>query len=487
MRVNGIMMQYFEWYLPNDGNLWNRLKEDASHLREIGVSAVWIPPCYKGTGADDPGYGAYDLYDLGEFDQKGTVRTKYGTKQELLDCISALHDNGISVYADVVLNHKAGGDELQTFTVVEVDPHDRNKGITEPYEIEGYTRFTFPGRNKRYSDFQWNWEHFSATDYNHRDSDKDAIYLIQGENKGIDVHDDSVSNEFANFDYLMFTDVDYKHPDVYNETKKWLSWFIRKTGVDGIRLDAIKHINDWFIKDIVDHVRGEFGEDFYVVGEYWYYDQLVIEEYLRNVDYSIDLFDVALHFNFKKASDEGEAYDMRRLFNNSVVAKHPTKTVTFVDNHDSQPMQALESFVQGWFKPLAYALILLRKDGYPCLFLGDYYGIGGEHPQPGMQWIIDQLLDVRRDFAYGDQEDYFDHENVVGWVRRGDEEHPDGCVVIMSNGEGGVKPMFVGTDYAGSSWYDKLGHVEEDVIIGDDGRGWFNVQSGSVSVYLKRV
>ncbi len=481
MRVNGIMMQYFEWYLPNDGNLWNRLKEDASHLREIGVSAVWIPPCYKGTGADDPGYGAYDLYDLGEFDQKGTVPTKYGTKQELLDCISALHDNGISVYADVVLNHKAGGDELQTFTVVEVDPHDRNKGITEPYEIEGYTRFTFPGRNKRYSDFQWSWEHFSATDYNHRDSDKDAIYLIQGENKGIDVHDDSVSNEFANFDYLMFTDVDYKHPDVYNETKKWLSWFIRETGVDGIRLDAIKHINDWFIKDIVDHVRGEFGEDFYVVGEYWYYDQLVIEEYLRNVDYSIDLFDVALHFNFKKASDEGEAYDMRRLFNNSVVAKHPTKTVTFVDNHDSQPMQALESFVQGWFKPLAYALILLRKDGYPCLFLGDYYGIGGEHPQPGMQWIIDQLLDVRRDFAYGDQEDYFDHENVVGWVRRGDEEHPDGCVVIMSNGEGGVKPMFVGTDYAGSSWYDKLGHVEEDVIIGDDGRGWFNVQSGSVS------
>jgi alpha-amylase len=87
MRINGVMMQYFEWFLPDDGNLWNRLREDAPHLSQIGVSGVWIPPCYKATGSNDVGYGAYDLYDLGEFDQKGTVRTKYGTKQELHDCI----------------------------------------------------------------------------------------------------------------------------------------------------------------------------------------------------------------------------------------------------------------------------------------------------------------------------------------------------------------------------------------------------------------
>ena len=76
-------MQYFEWNLPNDGMLWKRLKDDASHLHEIGISAVWIPPAYKGHEQADEGYGTYDLYDLGEFDQKGTIRTKYGTKQEL--------------------------------------------------------------------------------------------------------------------------------------------------------------------------------------------------------------------------------------------------------------------------------------------------------------------------------------------------------------------------------------------------------------------
>src|SRR5690554_1674377 len=71
-----VMMQYFEWYLPADGKHWERLGEDAQHLSELGVSGVWVPPCSKGTSADDVGYGVYDLYDLGEFDQKGTIRTK---------------------------------------------------------------------------------------------------------------------------------------------------------------------------------------------------------------------------------------------------------------------------------------------------------------------------------------------------------------------------------------------------------------------------
>lgn len=67
---NGVMMQYFEWNLPNDGMLWKRLKDDASHLHEIGISAVWIPPAYKGHEQADEGYGTYDLYDLGSLTKR---------------------------------------------------------------------------------------------------------------------------------------------------------------------------------------------------------------------------------------------------------------------------------------------------------------------------------------------------------------------------------------------------------------------------------
>ena len=92
------MIQYFEWNIQPDGKHWNRLKEDAKHLSEIGVSAVWIPPAYKGTSVYDVGYGTYDLWDLGEFDQKGTIGTKYGTKDELQSAIAELHKYNISIY-----------------------------------------------------------------------------------------------------------------------------------------------------------------------------------------------------------------------------------------------------------------------------------------------------------------------------------------------------------------------------------------------------
>lgn len=83
--LNGVMLQYFEWELPNNCELWRKVGRDALQLRHMGFTAVWLPPAYKGSaGINDVGYGVYDTYDLGEFDQKGTVRTKYGTRAEYL-------------------------------------------------------------------------------------------------------------------------------------------------------------------------------------------------------------------------------------------------------------------------------------------------------------------------------------------------------------------------------------------------------------------
>ena len=58
-------------YLPHDGQHWTRLAEDAQHLSDLGISHVWMPPAFKATNEKDVGYGVYDLFDLGEFNQKG--------------------------------------------------------------------------------------------------------------------------------------------------------------------------------------------------------------------------------------------------------------------------------------------------------------------------------------------------------------------------------------------------------------------------------
>ena len=480
MRENGLMMQYFEWYMNDDGGLWKALKADASHLKEIGISAVWIPPCCKATGTNDVGYGVYDVYDLGEFDQKNTIRTKYGTRQELHEAIEELHENGIQVYADIVINHKAGADETEKIRVVEVDPEDRRTFITEEYEIEAWTKFTFPGRKGKYSDFTWSWEHFSGTDFNNANGKK-ANYLIVGENKN---WMQGVSYEKGNYDYLMFADIDYNHPRVREETFKWINWFVSETKVDGFRLDAIKHINDWFMRDFVNHIRQTLGQDFFCSGEYWSPERSKLENYMRNTDYQIALFDVPLHFKFFQASLSGKDFDMRLIFDQTLVKEHQNIVVTFVDSHDSQPQESLQSFVAAWFKLLAYALILLRKDGYPVIFYGDYYGISGSNPVPGRKDQLDLLMRIRRENAYGEQFDYFDHRNIVGWIRAGDAQHPHGCAVIMSAGDAGEKTMFVGEMHAGEVWADKMGFNPNKVTIDEKGQGVFKTEAGSVSVYV---
>ena len=121
-KINGIIMQYFEWYMECNQNLWNTLAENAEKLAKQGITAVWLPPAYKGIGgANEVGYGVYDVYDLGEFEQKGTIKTKYGSKEEYLNCIMALRQNGIESYADIVLNHKMGADTLQTIPAKKVN------------------------------------------------------------------------------------------------------------------------------------------------------------------------------------------------------------------------------------------------------------------------------------------------------------------------------------------------------------------------------
>ena len=482
---NHTIMQYFEWYLPDDGQHWRRLAEDAQHLSEIGITKVWLPPAFKGTGSNDVGYGVYDIFDLGEFDQKGTVRTKYGTKDEYLAAIQALRAHGIDALADVVLNHKANGDERERFTVLEMNPDNRQEPISEPFDIEGWTKFTFPGRKGQYNDFVWHWYHFSGTDYdalNHRT----GVFMILGDNKGW-ADNEAVDNEHGNYDYLMYTDIDYKHPDVVAHTHQWLKWFVDTTGVAGLRLDAIKHIDLQFMHQLIQQAHEQYGDAFYVFGEYWHADSAAKGDYLADTDYLFDLVDVGLHMNFHKASRAGKDYDLRTLFDGSLIQQTPTSAVTFVDNHDTQRGQALESTVDEWFKPLAYAVILLREQGLPCVFYGDYYGIEGEFAQQSFQPILDTLLYLRQHHAYGEQIDYLDNAQCIGWTRLGTEEHPDGLAVILTNGEAAEKKMHVGQLQAGNTFVDHLGHCDQHVVIDEEGWGVFPVAAGSVSVWRRQA
>jgi alpha-amylase len=182
---------------------------------------------------------------------------------------------------------------------------------------------------------------------------------------------------------------------------------------------------------------------------------------------------------------------MRQILDGSLMKERPCQAVTFVDNHDSQSLQALESPVAAWFKPLAYALILLRREGYPCVFLPDYDGSiyedkgrDGNHYTIEMashRFLIDIFLEVRRKHAYGPQYDYLDHPHTIGWTRLGDDTHPQAMAVLMSNEQAGSKWMEVGKPR--TRFIDRTGHIPEPVFTNECGWGEFRCAGGSVSVW----
>lgn len=482
INYNKTMMQFFEWYYPNDGSLWTKVKKECEHLKDIGITSLWLPPAYKAhNGINDAGYSAYDLYDLGEFDQKGTIRTKYGTKDEYVECIKEAHKNGIEIYGDVVFNHKAGADDTELVDARQVDENNRNIFIGEEKQIKAHTVFSFPGRKEKYSAYKWTATDFDGVDYDDI-SKQSGIFKFKGKEWEKDVDE-----EKGNYDFLMFADLDMDSPYVIEELKRWGIWYMNETHVDGFRLDAIKHIRFDFFNEWLKEMRQNSSKELFAVGEYWTWDVGRLNYYLHKCDYSMSLFDAPLHYNFHSASNSLGHYDMSKIKENTLLKSNPEYTVTFVDNHDTQLGQSLESWVSPWFKPLAYTFILTRKEGYPCIFYGDYYGIP-DKGYDGIKEILDIILKVRKTYAYGIEHDYINEKSIIGWTREGDCEHKNsGLAALITVALGGSKKMYVGINHAGETWSDLTGNNPQEVVIGKNGVGEFYVQNGSHSIWVKKI
>jgi len=480
---NGTMMQYFHWYSANDGTLWNQVSTNANALSDNGITALWLPPAYKADGGiNDVGYGVYDMYDLGEFDQKGTIRTKYGTKDQYLAAIAEAHKHKVQIYGDVVFNHRGGADGKRWVDTVKVDWDNRNREIGEKW-IEAWVDFTFPGRNDKYSNFHWTWYHFDGVDYDAATGEK-AIFKFKGTGKAWDWE---VSSEKGNYDYLMYADLDMDHPEVKQELKDWGEWYLNMTKVDGFRMDAVKHIKYQYLKEWSEHMQAASDKDLFIVGEYWNYDVNQLHNFITKTNGEMSLFDAPLHMNFYQASKKNGYFDMGSIMNGTLMKENPTKAVTLVENHDTQPMQALESPVEYWFKPLAYAVILLREEGYPSVFYPDYYGAKyTDKYDINLAPVkhLKELITLRKNFAYGKQHSYLDHQDIIGWTREGDNQHPNAMAVVMTDSFADAKWMYTGKK--STQFKDALGNRSDTIWTDANGWGQFPVNEKSVSVWVSQ-
>ncbi len=95
-----VMLQYFN-------TSWREIADKMPELAEAGYTSLWLPPPTKGSGGLSVGYDLWDPFDLGGKDQRGSVRTRYGTEADLLYLVEVAHRFGIRVYFDNIMNHRA--------------------------------------------------------------------------------------------------------------------------------------------------------------------------------------------------------------------------------------------------------------------------------------------------------------------------------------------------------------------------------------------
>ncbi|KZT42189.1 thermostable alpha-amylase, partial [Sistotremastrum suecicum HHB10207 ss-3] len=472
-------LQFFQW---DSGDLniswWKHLENEIPELASMGFTHVWIPPPNKAMSSSGRGYDAYDLWDLGEFQQGGGLATRWGNKQELLDACATAQKFGISIIMDAVLNHKLGGDRTEVVKAIPVEEENRLVESGPPIEIEWWTAFDFPGRNNQV-----------RVDRDLR-SQRDRIYKFCGEgHKGWSL---KVDTERGNYDYLLGMSIDHSHPDTRQDLIKWGSWVLETTGASGFRLDAIKHIDSDFTTEFLRQVRRtRRGAEMFAVGEYWNGSAETLEHQIKVYKKQISLFDVALHYQFHHASKYGSSYDLRGILHESLVRRKPEFAVTFVDNHDTQPGQSLESWIDPTFKLQAYALILLRPNGLPCVFYGDLYPNQSLY-DPSVASGLRKLIRARQSYAFGPIRDYTtDSPNCIGFVRMGKAKTRDtDCAVVISNGDPAgdefIISMNVGTARAGLVYRDIFG-LSGDVTISRDGWGSFRGPASGVAVWTTHI
>ncbi len=395
-----VVLQGFWWDYWNNNyqNGWsNYLADLAPRLREMGVDAVWIPPCQKNAGTNSNGYGPFDFYDLGDKYQKGSTKTRMGSKDELLRLIAVLHANGIEVIQDVVLNHSgdagssdgSGGQDPNSFSVQTNGGYKNFRFVSYTSPATNETASNYLARNGRWSK---NWENFYPNQFNAANTNEWNSILF-----GPDIsYESNAYGTSSNATYNPAQSSDYMRTGARN----WLVWFKKQTGSDGFRFDAAKHYPYWALQDFIYNLKynagwANGGANMFAVGENingggaldtWINDVRTSNSGTEDL---VGTFDFGFREGIKAMIDGNGGFNIGTIPGYQQGNRY--RTVPFVNNHDTfRPQKGATGNYTGWdtgneigghIDPFnvrlgaAYALAF-AVDGSPQVFFEDLFNIG---------------------------------------------------------------------------------------------------------------
>lgn len=282
------------------------------YIKSLGFTTVWLSPVFQMRTAKFDGHGAFHGYWVEDMSR---VEPRFGDEKLLARLADALHQRGMKLILDVVLNHVA---------------NDAPLARAHP---------------------AWFHHHGGITDWDDR-------------------------NQLENFDVHGLPDLAQENEEVYqyllSNSLKWID----RVHPDGFRLDAVKHVPLAFWARYNDDVRRHAGADFFLLGEALDGDPDVLATTLRDGHFS-SLFNFPLYFAtidvFCKGKQPGR---IGAVLEAEGARRGPLPYVNLVDNHDlPRLLTACGGDVERAREALDFMLV---SSGIPSASYGTEIGIVGQ-------------------------------------------------------------------------------------------------------------
>ena len=251
----------------NGGDLKGVLDE-LDYIQGLGTDSIWLTPSFKNKAVqleDGPSAG-YHGYWITDFTQ---IDPHLGTNQDLATLIDAAHDRGMKVYFDIITNHTAdviGYEQGARTAYVTKDTAPYRTASGQVFDDRDYAGTnTFPTLDPKTS-----FPYTPVLDPGEQNVKVPAwlndTTLYHNRGNTTFTGEDSQYGDFFGLDDL-FTEnpkVVDGFVDIY---RKWVKDF----GVDGFRVDTMKHVDDafWqkFSPGIVDYAKANGKPNFFMFGE----------------------------------------------------------------------------------------------------------------------------------------------------------------------------------------------------------------------------
>ena len=241
---------------------WDELIAKMPEIAEAGYTSLWLPPPAKAGSVYSVGYDQFDPFDLGDKNQRSTIRTRYGTKAELQQVVEMAHRFGLRVYFDNIMNHRGfdiPGFNASTPTnlypgMVPGDFHLARNGSSY------YTNWA----NIANWGIIWDVQHLPLFGLVDIANENGSVNENFGNSLGSTITKPSFIRHPGSNSYYMDTNLpaiagpwrpfngtngDPVAEDVNAYLIRAALWTMSETKCDGFRFDAVKHVPDTFFGD----------------------------------------------------------------------------------------------------------------------------------------------------------------------------------------------------------------------------------------------